>query len=113
MPRPTPCSTGILILVQYATHYVYLLRCANGTIYVGQTHDLESRLERHFTGTGARHTAGIKPIELIYTEGPMLHQDAIARERQLKKWRRAKKLALAGGDLEKLRALSRGRPAGI
>ena len=91
------------------THYVYLLRCTNGTIYVGQTHNLESRFQRHAAGTGARHTAQIKPKELIYSEGPMPHETAIARERQFKKWSRAKKLALANGDLERLRRLSRGR----
>lgn len=95
-----------------STHYVYLLRCTNGTIYVGQTHDLDERMERHASGTGARHTAQVKPVELIYTEGPMPHEEAIARERQIKKWSRAKKLALANGDLERLRRLSRGRSSG-
>ena len=93
------------------THYVYMVRCANGTIYTGQTHSLERRLERHFTGTGARHTDQVKPIELIYTEGPMPYADAVTRERQIKKWSRAKKLALAGDDMDQLRALSRGRSA--
>ena len=93
--------------MQTPSHFVYLLRCANGTIYTGQTHDLERRLERHFNGYGARHTAGIKPIELIYTEGPMPYTDAVVRERQIKRWSRAKKLALAGGELDDLRELSR------
>jgi len=89
-------------------HYVYLLRCAIGTIYVGQTRDLQARLARNTSGTGARHTAGIKPVELIYQEGPMPLADAVVRERQLKKWSRAKKLALASGDLNRLRQLSKG-----
>ncbi|MGC9453216.1 MAG: GIY-YIG nuclease family protein [Oceanipulchritudo sp.] len=92
---------------EHSTHYVYFLRCANGSIYVGQTHDLDARIDRHRTGTGARHTAGIKPVEVIYQEGPMPFQDAVARERQLKKWSRAKKLALATGDFDRLRRLSR------
>ena len=95
--------------MQTPTHYVYLLRCANGTIYTGQTHDLERRLERHFNGSGARHTTGIKPIELIYTEGPMPYTDAVSRGLQVKKWSRAKKLALAAGDLDLLQQLSRCR----
>lgn len=45
-----------------ATQQVYLLPCANGTIYVGQAHDLERRLEPHFTGTGTSHTAQVKPL---------------------------------------------------
>jgi hypothetical protein len=54
-----------------ATHFVYLRLCANGSIYVGQTRDLSARLVRHSSGSGARHTAGIKPVELIYKEGPI------------------------------------------
>ena len=54
-----------------ANHYVYLLLCANGTIYVGQTHDLSARLGCHRAGRGARHTASTKHFELIYREGPM------------------------------------------
>ena len=95
--------------VPESTHHVYLLRCANGTIYVGQTHDLKSRLKRHASGSAARHTAAIKPVELIYSEGPMPFPDALARERQLKKWSRAKKLALAAGNLDRLRQLSRSK----
>jgi putative endonuclease len=93
-----------------ATHFVYLLRCANGTIYVGQTHDLPARLARHLSGMGARHTGQVKPLEIIYTEGPMPHQDAVTRERQIKRWSRAKKLALASGDLARLRKLSKSLP---
>lgn len=91
------------------THYVYLLSCTNNTIYVGLTRDLSNRLNRHNSGTGARHTAQIKPTELIYSEGPMPYEDAVARERQLKKWSRAKKLALANGELNRLRQLSRSK----
>ena len=90
-------------------HYVYMLRCSNGTIYTGQTYNLEQRMKRHLMGTGARHTAGIKPIELIYSEGPMAYSDAIVRDRQIKKWSRAKKLALAAGDFDQLQSLSRTR----
>ena len=93
-----------------AAHFVYLLRCANGTIYVGQTHDLPVRLARHLSGTGARPTGQVKPLEIIYTEGPMAHQDAVTRERQIKRWSRAKKLALASGNLDRLRKLSKSRP---
>jgi predicted GIY-YIG superfamily endonuclease len=57
----------------------------------------------------ARHTAGIKPVELIYQEGPMAHRDAVTRERQIKKWSRDKKLALAKGDMDRLRKLSKSR----
>jgi len=90
-----------------STHHVYMLLCSNGSIYVGQTRNIEKRLKRHLSGEGARHTAGIRPIRLLHEEGPMLLIEAISRERQLKKWSRAKKLALAAQDFELLRKLSK------
>ena len=62
-----------------ATHFVYLLRCANGTIYVGQTHDLAARHERYRFGIGAHHVANIKPLEINYHEGTLSLADAVAR----------------------------------
>ncbi|TVR52449.1 MAG: hypothetical protein EA425_04965 [Puniceicoccaceae bacterium] len=58
-------------------------------------------------GTGARHTRQIKDFSLVYTEGPMPSEGAVQRERQLKKWSRAKKLALIRGDAAALRILSK------
>jgi putative endonuclease len=87
--------------------FVYMLICLNGTLYVGQTRNVRERLARHKSGTGARHTRQIKEFSLVYTEGPITSGEAIHRERQLKKWSRAKKLALIRGDTDALRRLSR------
>jgi putative endonuclease len=86
--------------------WVYILFCRNESLYVGQTHDVERRLRRHTQGTGTRHTALLKDFVLIFVEGPMEPSAAILRERQLKKWSRAKKLALIRGDKAELRRLS-------
>ena len=81
--------------------WVYILFCANGTFYVGQSHDVGKRLVRHSNGSGARHTRQLKSFQLVYVEGPMFSDSAVKRERQLKGWSHAKKLALILGDKEK------------
>ncbi len=81
----------------------------NGMLYVGQTHDVAARVRCHAEGKGSRQAQQLKEFELVYTEGPMEPGVAVKRERQLKKWSRAKKLALIRGDLDSLRELSRSR----
>ena len=89
--------------------FVYMLQCRNGTLYVGQTNNVRQRLARHADGTGARHTRQLREFSLVFVEGPMTPEHAIKRERQLKKWSRAKKLALVRGDEGELRRISRSR----
>ena len=88
---------------------VYILLCANGALYTGQSCNIKQRLARHANGDGARHTRLLKHFQLIYFEGPMSAEDAVTRERQLKGWTRAKKLALICGDQTGLKKLSRSR----
>ena len=79
--------------------YVYLLRLRRGRIYVGSTNDLDRRLIEHAGGNGGKTTADSRPIELIHSESYADRAVALRREQQLKKWSRAKKLALAAsGD---------------
>jgi len=85
--------------------YVYILRCADNSLYVGQTADLESRLAKHADGTAAAFTARRRPVELVYSEFHATKESARRRERQLKRWTRAKKEALVVGDLALLRRL--------
>ncbi len=87
--------------------FVYILHCRNGSFYVGQTSDVKRRLARHANGDGARHTRQLTEFALIYTEGPLEFDSASKRERQLKRWSRAKKIALIQNELSKLRQLSR------
>jgi len=89
--------------------YVYLLRCSNGTYYVGHTDDVARRLEEHNTGKGAEHTRKYRPVHLLYTEPFETEQDALRREMQIKHWSHAKKAALVAGDLPELKQLAKRR----
>ena len=84
-------------------YFVYILRCANGAFYVGHTDNLELRLSRHNERRGAIFTAG--PVMLAFSECYDTRLEAIRRERQLKRWTRAKKEALIAGDLQLLKRL--------
>lgn len=86
-------------------HYVYILRCADGGLYIGETRDLERRVTRHNEGVGCRFTRSRCPVELVYAESHADRLSAMARERQLKRWTRAKKEALIAGDLALLKRL--------
>jgi putative endonuclease len=89
--------------------FVYILICSNGSFYVGMSDDVKKRLFLHAQGFGARHTRQMKQFKLVYTEGPMERESATRRERQLKKWSRAKKTALITGDIEQLKQLSKSK----
>lgn len=75
-------------------NYVYLLQCSDGTLYGGWTNDLESRLEAHNKGIGAKYTRGRTPVTLVYSESFETKQEATKREWQIKKLTREKKLKL-------------------
>jgi predicted GIY-YIG superfamily endonuclease len=85
--------------------WVYILLCADGSLYVGATTDLARRLVRHREGTGAGYTTTRRPVRLVCSEEQASVRAALVRERQLKRWRREKKLALVAGDLERLKRL--------
>ena len=73
---------------------VYILRCADNTLYTGITCDIESRLEAHNNGTGAKYTRGRLPVRLIYQETAADRGSALRREDAIKRLSRAEKLAL-------------------
>ena len=86
-------------------HHVYILTCADGSLYVGHTRDLSTREAVHNDGRGARFTARRRPVRLLYSERCASLADAVRREKQIKGWSRAKKEALAAGDLSLLKTL--------
>ncbi|ASP33413.1 GIY-YIG nuclease family protein [Labrenzia sp. VG12] len=87
---------------------VYILRCADGSYYAGVTEkDLETRLSEHEQGVYDGFTARRRPLSLVFNCHFERITDAIAFERQVKKWRREKKEALIRGDFEALPKLSR------
>jgi predicted GIY-YIG superfamily endonuclease len=87
--------------------FVYILECADGSFYVGQTKNLILRLRAHEAGTASTHTRKRRPVRLVYSELQRSREAAAQRERQLKGWTHRKKEALVDGDLASLRVLSR------
>ena len=85
--------------------FVYILRCADDSFYVGETHDLAQRLVAHNKGCASLHTAARRPVEMAYAEEHVDRDAALVRERQLKRWTRAKKAALIASDVTALKNL--------
>lgn len=75
-------------------YYVYLLRCADGTLYTGFTNDLARRLAAHNAGRGAKYTRGRRPVELVYWESLSNKSSALRREYAIKQLPRRQKLTL-------------------
>jgi len=72
-------------------HYVYILKCADGTYYTGYTTDPERRTQVHNSGKGAKYTRARRPVELIYTEEYDDKIEAHRREYAIKQLTRAEK----------------------
>lgn len=88
--------------------FVYMLRCADGSYYVGLTRDgLDNRLAEHQSGRFAGYTYRRRPVELVWSADFQWLKDAIACERRVKGWRREKKEALMRGDYHVLPGLAR------
>ena len=93
--------------------YVYILRCADGSYYVGITRgSLQDRVAQHNAGDFGGYTASRRPVVLVWQQDFQRISDAIAAERQLKGWSRAKKEALIRGDFDVLHTLARYRAKG-
>ena len=89
--------------------WFYILRLQSGSLYIGATKILEKRYAEHCAGSAARTTTLDPPVSLIYSEEHESFSIARQREAQVKRWSREKKEALAAGDKDKLRALSKSR----
>lgn len=75
-------------------NYIYLLRCADDSLYCGWTTDLERRIAAHNNGTGAKYTKSRRPVELVYFEEYENRHEALSREWHIKRLRRKEKLLL-------------------
>ncbi|MGA9419571.1 MAG: GIY-YIG nuclease family protein [Candidatus Cybelea sp.] len=90
------------------TYWVYMLLCADGSFYVGVTNNLEFRLGQHSFGIDRRcYTFTRRPLVLAHSSDFQNVNDAIAWEKQLKGWSRAKKLALVEEDWPLISRLAR------
>ena len=94
--------------------FVYMLRCADDSFYVGSAtgDDLAPRIDQHNAGSHRGYTFSRRPVVLVWSEQFDRITDGIAAERQLKGWSRAKKEALLRSDWATVSALSR-RRAGL
>ena len=78
--------------------YVYMLRCADGSLYTGIATDVERRFEEHKSGRGAKYTRAHPPVAVVYRERFFDKGAALRREAAIKKLPRAKKLELTEED---------------
>lgn len=74
--------------------FVYILECADGSLYTGSTNDVERRVEQHSGGKGARYTRMHTPVKLVYSEPAVNRSEAFKREIAIKKLSREQKQAL-------------------
>jgi len=80
---------------------VYILECADQTLYTGITNDLNHRINEHENGRGAKYTRGRAPFKLLYTETHPTRSHALKREIEIKSFDRAAKLKLASACLRR------------
>jgi putative endonuclease len=82
------------------THYVYILRCADGTLYTGYATDIEKRVREHNgeinAKAAARYTRGRRPVTLVYKETCATRSEALKREHAVKQLTREEKELLIG-----------------
>ena len=89
-------------------YYVYIMTNTTGTLYTGVTNDLRRRVQEHKQGLSEGFTKTYRITRLAYFETTGDIQTALAREKQIKKWRRSKKLALIKAVNPTWRDLSEG-----
>jgi len=73
---------------------VYLLRCADGSLYCGIAKDVAKRVSTHNSGKGARYTRARRPVRVVWQQAGFGHGDALRREYAIKQLSRRAKLAL-------------------
>ncbi len=79
-----------------ADHYVYVLACADGSLYTGYTTDVERRVAEHNADDGAKYTRGRTPVEVVHVEAFDTKSAAMSREYEIKRLSRAAKERLVG-----------------
>lgn len=88
--------------------WVYILRCADGKYYTGQTDNLERRILEHQTGVIAGcYTHKRRPLQHVFSQDFPTREEALAAERQIKGWTRLKKEALIRGDWAEISRLAK------
>lgn len=80
----------------HSTYYVYVVCCADGSLYTGISTDVERRVKAHNELRGAKYTRTRLPVKLVYVAGPMSKSAALVEEHRIKRLPRAAKLNLVG-----------------
>ncbi len=88
--------------------WTYILECSDGSLYVGSTRDLGSRLSQHMMGMGSAYTRCRLPVQLVWAAEFEHIGAAFGFEKQIQNWSRAKRIALIEGRFEDLPRLARG-----
>jgi len=88
--------------------WVYMLKCADGSFYVGHTDSLEMRIQKHIHGAlPSCYTFSRRPVELAFSQDFPTRDQAFEMERRIKGWSRAKKAALVRGDWNEISRLGK------
>ena len=87
--------------------HTHILRCRDGTHYVGHTDDLERRIAEHRSGTLPGYTSRRLPVVFLWAQDFQTRDEAFAAERKLKGWSRAKKEAMMAGNWALVSQLAR------
>ena len=91
------------------TAHMYILKCADGSYYVGSTRNLDARVRQHTVGDGAEYTRRRLPVELVFHAEFENVAEAYGMEKRVQKWSRAKREALIRGDFTALHEQARCR----
>ena len=83
-------------------HYIYIVKCSDGSLYTGYTTDLDRRMKEHNSNTGAKYTRGRTPVSLMYYEEFNSRSEATKRESNIKKLKREEKILLINDDKNKI-----------
>ena len=94
MPLEAPQAGSYRARYNSCVHFVYIVRCADDTLYTGYARDPVAREQAHNRGRGAKYTAGRRPVRLVYQERFRSVGKALAREYAVKQLTRAQKDAL-------------------
>lgn len=86
--------------------FVYILKCSDGSYYTGHTDNIESRISAHKQGFISGYTSTRLPVEVVYVGMCGTRYEALANERRIKRWTRAKKEALIRGDWAEIERLT-------
>ncbi len=78
------------------THFFYLARCDDGSLYAGTCVDLAKREQKHNSGSGAKYTRSRRPVQIVHSEEYESLSEARRRESEVKKWTKQKKESLVG-----------------